>query len=112
MDTSTLLEAYGELGVIGCCMILFGLMITNLIKSQKHQDEELEAIRENSASMGEIMSNTQNIVLKLVDRIQRESEQGNDERNRRHEALLREINEMDNQLSEIRGVISRLNGRG
>lgn len=103
MDTTTLIEAYGELGVIGCCMILFGLMITNLMKSQKHQDQELEAIRENSAATNEVIANTQSIVLKLVDRIQRESEQQADERNRRHEALLREINEMDNQLSEIRG---------
>ena len=103
MDTTTLIEAYGELGVIGCCMILFGLMITNLMKSQKHQDQELEAIRENAVSTNEVIANTQSIVLKLVDRIQRESEQQADERNRRHEALLREINEMDNQLSEIRG---------
>ena len=32
MDTTAMLEAYGELGVIGICMILFGFMITNLIK--------------------------------------------------------------------------------
>lgn len=111
MDSGTLLEVWGELGAMGVMALLFGLMITNLIKSQKAQDGELEAIRENSSAMSEIISNTQSIVLKLVDRIQRESEQSQDERNRRHEALLREINEMDNQLSEIRGIISRLNGR-
>ena len=111
MDSGTLLEVWGELGAMGVMALLFGLMITNLIKSQKAQDGELEAIRENSSAMSEIISNTQSIVLKLVDRIQREYEQSQDERNRRHEALLREINEMDNQLSEIRGIISRLNGR-
>lgn len=111
MDSGTLLEVWGELGAMGVMALLFGLMITNLIKSQKAQDGELEAIRENSSAMSEVLSNTQSIVLKLVDRIQRESEQSQDERNRRHEALLREVNEMDNQLSEIRGIISRLNGR-
>ena len=30
-----MLEAYGELGVIGICMLLFGFMITNLIKENK-----------------------------------------------------------------------------
>ena len=112
MDTTTLLEAWGELGAMGIMALLFGFMITNLIKSQKHQDGELETIRENSSAMAEVIANSQSIVLKLNDRIQRESEQSQDERNRRHEALLREINAMDNQLSEIRGIISRLNGRG
>ena len=43
MDTSTI-EAYGTLGATGVISLLFGFMITNLIKSQKHQDGELEAI--------------------------------------------------------------------
>lgn len=111
MDTTALVEAWGELGAMGFMAIFFGFMITNLIKSQKHQDIELETIRENIMAMSEVISNSQSIVLKLVDRIQRESETQGDERNRRHEALLRCINETDNQLSEIKGIISRLNGR-
>ncbi|QDP60813.1 MAG: hypothetical protein Unbinned6224contig1001_44 [Prokaryotic dsDNA virus sp.] len=108
MDTTTLIEAYGELGVIGCCMILFGFMITNLIKSQKHQDEELEAIRENSASMGEVIHNTQSIVLKLHDKIQRTGEQESDERNRRHESMMKEIDDLSDKISYLSG---RVNGR-
>jgi hypothetical protein len=111
MDPSTLIEAYGSLGVTGVMALLFGFMITNIIKSQASQDGELEAIRENASAMSEVMSNTQSIVLKLVDRIQRESEQQSDERNRRHEAISRDIADMDAQISEIKGIISRLNGR-
>ena len=108
MDVSTLIDAYAEIGVIGCCMILFGFMITNLIKSQKHQDGELEAIRENSASMGEVISNTQSIVLKLHDKIQRMGEQESDERNRRHESLMKEIDDLSDKISYLSG---RVNGR-
>lgn len=107
MDTTTLIEAYGELGVIGCCMLLFGFMITSLIKSQKHQDGELEAIRENASGMAEVLSNTQSIVLKLVDRIQRESEMQSDERNRRHESLMKEVDDLSDKVSYLSG---RING--
>ena len=46
MDPVILLESWGTLGATGVISLLFGFMITNLIKSQKHQDGELEAIRE------------------------------------------------------------------
>ena len=37
MDTATLLDAYGTLGVTGVMALLFGFMITNIIKSQNTQ---------------------------------------------------------------------------
>ena len=109
MDTSTILEAYGTLGATGVISLLFGFMITNLIKSQKHQDGELEAIRENASAMSEVMSNTQSIVLKLVDRIQRESEMQSHERNRRHESLMKEVDDLSDKVSYLSG---RINGGG
>ena len=109
MDPVLLLESWGTLGATGCISLLFGFMITNLIKSQKHQDGELEAIRENASGMAEVLSNTQSIVLKLVDRIQRESEQQSDERNRRHESLIKEIDDLSDKVSFLQG---RINGGG
>ena len=41
MDPNFLLESYGELGVIGICMLLFGFMITSLIKENKSQTVEV-----------------------------------------------------------------------
>ena len=51
MDTTTLIEAYGTLGATGFCVVFLGYMLINLIKSQKHQDQELETIRENISKM-------------------------------------------------------------
>lgn len=109
MDPVFLLESWGTLGATGVISLLFGFMITNLIKSQKHQDGELEAIREILSKTSEIISNSQSIILKLVDRIQRESEQQSDERNRRHEAVLREIDDLSDKVSYLSG---RINGSG
>ena len=109
MDTATLMEAYGTLGATGVISLLFGFMITNLIKSQKNQDSELEAIREILSKTSEVISNSQSIILKLVDRVQRESEQQSDERNRRHESLMKEVDDLSDKVSYMSG---RINGGG
>tara|TARA_R100001082_G_scaffold96378_1_gene63910 strand:+ start:1008 stop:1343 length:336 start_codon:yes stop_codon:yes gene_type:complete len=110
MDTTTIIEAWGTLGVTGVMAVMFGFMIANIIKSQNSQNDTLDKLAVSQAKSEETMNNLESIVLKLLDRIQRESEQGNDERNRRHEAISRDIADMDAQLSEIKGIISRLNG--
>ena len=46
-------------------------------------------------------------MLKLLDRIQRESEQQNDERNRRHESVMKEIDDLSDKVSYLSG---RING--
>ena len=103
------MEAYGTLGATGVISLLFGFMITNLIKSQKNQDSELEAIREILSKTSEVISNSQSIILKLVDRVQRESEQQSDERNRRHESLMKEVDDLSDKVSYMSG---RINGGG
>ena len=109
MDTTTLIEAYGELGVIGICMLLFGFMITNLIRSQATQNDSLDEISVNIAKSESTTENVEGILLKLLDRIQRESEQQNDERNRRHEAVMKEIDDLSDKVSYLSG---RINGSG
>lgn len=108
MDTITLLESWGELGAMGAISLFLGFMITGLMKSQKHQDGELEAIRENLSGMSEVISNTQSIILKLHDKIQRTGEQESLERNRRHESLMSEVDDLSDKISYLSG---KINGR-
>lgn len=110
MDTTTIIEAWGTLGVTGAMAVMFGFMIANIIKSQNTQNDTLDKLAVSQAKSEETTNNLESIVLKLLDRIQRESEQQSDERNRRHEAISRDIADMDAQISEIKGIISRLNG--
>ena len=56
--------------------------------------------------------NVEGILLKLLDRIQRDSEQQSDERNRRHEAMIEALGDVEKQLSRMDGIMSRMNGSG
>ena len=107
MDTTQLIEAYGELGALGLLAMLLSLMINSLIKSQNHQDGELEQIREEMARMKEIATNTSSIVIKLVDRWNASDAT----RDRRHEKMVEEMNDLSDILMEIKGNLSRINGK-
>jgi|TARA_R100001460_G_scaffold15218_1_gene33656 uncharacterized protein YoxC len=109
VDTTTILEAYGELGVIGICMLLFGFMITNLIKENKSQTEHIDEIQQALSSMKSELSNTMNICVKLIDSINGFKVNVNDKLDRRHESLMKEVDDLSDKISYMSG---RLNGGG
>ena len=112
MDFNLLMESWGTRGATGVSSLLFGFMITNLIKSQNAQSESLDKIQVDIAKSESTSDNVQSILLKLLDRIQRESEQQNDERNRRHESMIEALGDVEKQLSRMDGIMSRINGSG
>ena len=107
MDTNTIIEAYGELGVIGCCMILFGFMITSLIKENKSQTTHIDEIQQDLSSMKSELSNTMNICVKLIDSVNTFKSDVNDKLDRRHENLMKEVDDLSDKLSYLSG---RING--
>jgi C4-type Zn-finger protein len=104
-----MLEAYGTLGATGVISLLFGFMITNLIKSQSAQNDSLDKISVDIAKAEGTTANVESILLKLLDRIQRDGEQQSDERNRRHESMMKEIDDLSDKVSYLSG---RINGGG
>ena len=99
-----MIEAYAEYGAVGVIVILFVMMITNLIKSQKAQNEDLDQIRQAIAKSETKMGNVEGIVLKLVDRWNR-----SDEISQRHrEDIVRELNDVTDDLAYLKG---RINGK-
>tara|TARA_R100001463_G_scaffold81001_6_gene135480 strand:+ start:4788 stop:5093 length:306 start_codon:yes stop_codon:yes gene_type:complete len=99
-----MIEAYAEYGAVGVIVILFVMMITNLIKSQKSQNEDLDQIRQAIAKSETKMNNVEGIVLKLVDRWNR-----SDETSQRHrEDIVRELNDVTDDLAYLKG---RINGK-
>ena len=107
MDTSTLIEAYGELGVIGVCMLLFGFMITNLIRENKSQTTHIDEIQQDLSSMKSELSNTMNICVKLIDSVNTFKSDVNDKLDRRHENLMKEVDDLSDKISYLSG---RING--
>jgi len=100
-----MMETYAEYGAIGVIVALFGFMIINLIQSQKLQNEDLDSIRQDIAAMTKVISNTEGILLKMLDRWNR-----SDETSQRHrEDIVKELNDVTDGLSYIKG---RMNGKG
>ena len=104
MITSKVLGLYAEYGAVGIIVILFAMMIINLIKSQKLQNEDLDNIRQAIAKVETKMSNIEGIILKMLDRWNR-----SDEMSQRHrEDIVKELNDTTDSLAYLRG---RINGK-
>ena len=99
-----MIEAYAEYGAVGVIVILFVMMITNLIKSQKAQNEDLDEIRQANAKLETKMGNVESIVLKMLDRWNK-----SDDISQRHrEDIVRELNDVTDDLAYLKG---RINGK-
>jgi len=100
-----MIETYAEYGAIGVIVSLFVMMIVNLMKSQKAQNEDLDQIRQAIAKSETKMSNVESIVLKMLDRWNK-----SDDISQRHrEDIVRELNDVTDDLSFLKG---RINGKG
>ena len=94
-----MIEAYAEYGAIGVIVILFVMMITNLIKSQKVQNEDLDQIRQAIAKSETKMTNLESIVLKMLDRWNK----SDDVSQRHREDIVRELNDVTDDLAYLKG---------
>ena len=100
-----MMETYAEDGAIGVIVFLFIMMIVNLMKSQKSQNEDLDQIRQAMAKAETKMSNVESIVLKMLDRWNK-----SDDISQRHrEDVVKELNDVTDDLAYLKG---RINGKG
>ena len=98
-----MLDVYMEYGAIGIIVSLFVMMIMNLIKSQKLQNEDLDDIRVHISKMESTMENVEGIVIKLIERWNK-----SDEISQRHrEDIVKSMNDVTDDLSFLKG---RING--
>ena len=98
------LNTYAEYGAIGVIVSLFVLMITNLIKSQKSQNEDLDDIRVHISKIEGNVNNVEGIVLKMLDRWNK----SDDTAMRHREAIIAELNKVTDNLNYLKG---KINGR-
>jgi len=98
------MEAYMEYGAVGIIVVLFVMMITNLIKSQKSQNEDLDDIRVHISKIEQTSKNVEGIVIKLIDRIGRQEETSS----RHREDIVKELNDVTDDLNFLKG---RINGK-
>ena len=99
------LNAYAEYGAVGIIVVLFVMMIVNLMKSQKLQNDDLDSIRQSIAKTETKWANVESIILKMLDRWNTSDNKAEQYRN----AMVAELNDVTDDLNFIKG---RLNGKG
>lgn len=102
---SEIAEMYMQIGAAGILAVLFAFMIMNLIKSQRLQTINLDQIMKDLTKLATEMSNTQSIVIKLVDRLNR----SDDSKEKFNMDIIKEINDVSDVLMEIKGNVARIN---
>jgi len=96
------MKVYAEYGAIGVIVFLFIMMIVNLMKSQKLQNDDLDQIRQAIAKMESTIKNVESIVIKLIDRFNK-----SDENTANHRIdIVKELNDVTDLLSYLKGRIN------
>jgi len=101
------LTLYSEAGMIGVVGAMFMFLVYSMSKRANQQAEALEDLKVENEEQSVRISNIESIVIKFLDRWNRSDET----RDRRHEDLVKEVNDMSDVLMEIKGSVSRINGR-
>ena len=101
------LEIYSEAGMIGVVGAMFVFMVYSMNKRGNEQATALKELEVENKGQSENLENIEGMVIKLINRWNK----SDDKLDRKFDGLTKEINDLDNQVSEIKGVISRLNGK-
>jgi Na+/phosphate symporter len=94
---------YAEYGAVGIIVFLFIMMIVNLMKSQKLQNEDLDSIRQSIAKTETKVNNVESIIIKMLDRWNKSDETGQ----RHREDIVKELNNVTDDLAYLKGMTSR-----
>ena len=101
------LAVYSEAGMIGVVGAMFVYLVISLSQKSAKQQESLEDLRIENKGQSETLENMEGMIIKLIDRWNKSDEI----RDRRHEDMVGEINDRSAVLMEIKGNVSRINGR-
>ena len=101
------LAVFSEAGMIGVVGAMFVFMVYSMNKRGNEQAESLQDLKTENRGQSETLENTESMIIKLISRWN----QSDDKLDRKFDALTKEINDLDNQVSEIKGSLSRINGK-
>ena len=101
------MAVYGEAGMIGVVGAMFVYLVVSLSNKSAKQQETLENLKVENKGQSETLENMQGMVITLINRWN----QSDDKLDRKFDAITKEINDLDNQVSELKGSMSRINGR-
>ena len=101
------LEIYSEAGMIGVVGAMFIFMVYSMNSRGNEQAESLQNLKVENKGQSETLENMEGMIIKLIGRWN----SSDDKLDRKFDAITKEINDLDNQVSELKGSMSRINGR-
>ena len=102
------MAVYGEAGMIGVVGVMFVYLVVSMSKKSESQQESLRNLEIENRGQSETIENMEGMIIKLISR-------WNDSdavRDRRHEAMIEAMGDVEKQLSRMDGIMSRMNGSG
>ena len=100
------LAVYSEAGMIGVVGAMFVYLVISLSQKSAKQQESLEDLRIENKGQSETLENMESMIIKLIDRWNKSDEI----RDRRHEDMVKEVNDLSDVMMEVKGSVSRING--
>jgi len=101
------LAVYSEAGMIGVVGAMFVYMVYSMNRRGNEQADALQNLKVENKGQSENIGNIESILIKLLDRWNKSDET----RDRRHEKLVEEVNDLSDILMEVKGNLSRINGK-
>ena len=101
------LELYAEYGAIA---LIVGAFFYSYLKQSQRADEQadaLEALKVENKGQSQHIENIESILLKMLDRWNTSDAT----RDRRHEDMVKEVNDLSDVIMEVKGSVSRINGK-
>jgi hypothetical protein len=101
------LALYSEAGMIGVVGAMFVFMVYSMNKRGNEQADAIKKLQIENKGQSETLENMEGMIIKLIDRWNK----SDDTRDRRHEKQIEELNDQSAILMEIKGNLSRINGK-
>ena len=101
------MAVYGEAGMIGVVGAMFVYLVVQMSNKAAQQQETLENLKVENKGQSETLENMEGMIIKLIGRWNT----SDDKLDRKFDAMTKEINDLDNQVSELKGSMRRINGR-
>ena len=101
------LAIYSEAGMIGIVGAMFVFMVYQNAKRSDSQAESISELQVINKGQEETLENMEGMIIKLIDRWNKSDET----RDRRHEDMIKEINDLSDVMMEVKGSVSRINGK-
>ena len=101
------MAVYSEAGMIGVCGALLVYMVFSMNKRGQQQEEAIKDLKIENRGQSETLENMEGMIIKLIDRWNKSDET----RDRRYEDTVKEINDLSDVMMEVKGSVSRINGR-